>query len=184
MIRGGTRQGPVARWLVTLLVSGAALAVSATSLQALVTSSVEDHGFHDALQALVDSSGGMAMFDGPPMAPGESRTGCMVARNDSGQPARVVLFGRTAGTGLDAHLQLKVVRGSGTCDDFDRDAVASVLYRGTLQGFPDDAGSGLVDPAGTWKPGELHAYRFVVRLADDTPQGLIASQTFVWHTSA
>lgn len=184
MIRRGTRQGPVARWLVALLVSGAVLAVTATSLQALATSRDENHGFHDAPLAVADSSGGMAMFDGRPMAPGERRTGCMVVRNDSASPASIALSGRTGGTGLEAHLELKVIRGSGTCDDFDRDASAAVLYRGTLQGFPHDARSSLVDPAGSWEPGESHTYRFVIRLSDDAPQGLTAGQTFVWHTSA
>lgn len=184
MTRGRTRQGSIARWLVTLLVSGAVLTVTATSLQAYSGSRGEDRSFQGAPQALTDSSGGVAMFDGPPMTPGESRTGCMVVRNQSGSPARVVLFGRTGGTGLDAHLELKVVRGTGPCDDFRRDASSGALYRGTVQGFPDDARSGLVDPAGTWEPGESHTYRFVVRLSDDAPQGLTASQSFVWQTSA
>lgn len=184
MIGRVARSSTIARSLATLLVSGAVLAVTATSLQAYAASRGEDRGLHDAPQAAATSTGGSTMFEGPPMAPGEARTGCMVVRNDSSLPARVVLFGRTLGTGLDAHLELKVVRGTGAYKDFDRDPSDAVLYRGTLRGFPDDAASGLVDPAGSWVPGESHTYRFVVRLSDDAPQGLTAGQSFVWQISA
>lgn len=185
MVRRLSSSGPIARWILTLLVLAGVATVWVTGLQAAAAG--EERGFVEAPAVVTSRS--LPMFGGPPMVPGERRAGCTVVQNEGGSPARVVLFGRTGGTGLDAHLGLTVLRGSGSCEDFRRDPTdhrglgAGVLFRGTLRGFPDDPAAALADPATTWEPGEAHAYRFVVRLVEEAPQGLTASQSFVWQTS-
>lgn len=176
MVRRLSSSGQVARWILTLLVLAGVATVWITGLQAAAAG--EERGFAEAPAVVASRS--LPMFDGPPMVPGERRTGCTAVRNDGGSPARVVLFGRTGGTGLDRHLRLTVIRGKGTCNDFRPDGT---LYRGSLRDFPDDAGSGIADQHVALLPGESRTYRFAVRLAGDAPQGLTVSQSFLWRAS-
>lgn len=65
-------------------------------------------------------------------------------------------------------------------------AGAGVVYSGTLQSFPDDYTSGLVDPTPgspeSWTNGETHTYKFVVSVQDNnSAQGKNATQTFTWE---
>ncbi|HVM11170.1 MAG TPA: hypothetical protein VM638_01660 [Actinomycetota bacterium] len=130
-------------------------------------------------------------------APGDAVEACVRVAY-SGVPATVSLYGTTQGTGLDAYLELSVTRGSmpaggeaGSCEGFVEDPTDylghgdGVMYRGSLQAFPDHPDAGLADPVATapavWADGEAHAYRLRVELgADDRAQGRSASQRFIW----
>ena len=82
-----------------------------------------------------------------------------------------------------------------TCTDFSADATeylgtgqgAGVVYKGTLQGYPDSWSAGLVDAPGaaeTWTANEKHAYKIRVELpssASSTAAGLTANQQFTWE---
>lgn len=182
------------RLLATAFVAACMVAVMTLSLKAFAAATDGDAGRHDGQMALSDTARGVPMFRKPPMKPGESRSGCLVVANHGEGPTRVTMFGRTGGTGLDAHLMLTVVRGAASsststnCAGFrpDRSDYVGlgdgVIFRGTLSAFPDDAADGLLDPGGSWQPGEAHAYRFVVRLSGQAPQGLTATQSFMWQT--
>jgi hypothetical protein len=61
-----------------------------------------------------------------------------------------------------------------------------VIYNGTLQAFPDDYASGLVDPlAGSpesWTTDEVHVYRLTVTLQSNFgAQNKDATQAFRWE---
>jgi hypothetical protein len=132
--------------------------------------------------------------------PGNTTSACIKVTYDGSIPSTVRLHGTTTGTGLDAYLDLKVTRGTYTpstpafksCTNFQPDASNyvgagnGVIYNGTLQGFPDDYVSGLVDPlSGTpesWTTGESHVYRLDVTLQSNFgAQGKTAAQVFRWE---
>ena len=110
------------------------------------------------------------------------------------------LYGTTTGSGLDQYLDLKVTRGTynpstpafKSCTNFQADgtdylgAGNGVIYTGTLQAYPDDYASGLVDPTSgapeSWSSGEVHVYRFDMTLQSNfAAQGKNATQTFRWE---
>jgi hypothetical protein len=112
----------------------------------------------------------------------------------------VRLHGTTTGSGLDQYLDLKVTRGVyspsdpafKSCTNFQADgtnyigAGNGVIYNGTLQAFPDDYASGLVDPLSgspeSWTTGEAHVYRIDVTLQNNfSAQNKDAAQTFRWE---
>lgn len=184
----------VRRSLATLVTVVGVVLIATTGVEAVAASDPAEVGVRDGSVALSDTAAGVPLFEGPPMRHGESRDGCLAVVNESDAPTRTLVFGETTGNGLDAHLELAVVRGtlpdsvSGSCFGFRPDPTdhaglgKGVLYRGTLRAFPDDAVGGLVDPE-VWQPGDAHGYRFVIRLAGDAPQGLTAGQSFVWQTA-
>ena len=146
-----------------------------------------------------DDDAGAAMFAMPNMAPGASEERCIMVSYTGTLPATVRLYGTTPGTGpgLAPYLELTVTRGTGgsfgTCAGFTPDPVdhvgagPGVIFDGTLDGWPDTYGTGLVDPSAApeqWTTGESHTYRFEVGLSPalaDEAQGLTAGQTFVWE---
>jgi hypothetical protein len=132
--------------------------------------------------------------------PGNTTSGCIKVIYDGSLPASVRLYGTTTGSGLDQYLNLTVTRGSynapepafKSCTNFQADSTdylgsgAGVVYSGTLQGYPDNYGSGLVDPTSgsleSWITGEDHVYRFDVTLQSDfSAQNKDATQTFTWE---
>ena len=145
---------------------------------------------------LTDDDSGAAMFTGlGNLQPGTSVTRCLVVNYEGSLPASVRLHGTTGGTGLDPYLSLRVTRGSKTsafpsCSDFTADTTtyiagkpAGTIFDGTLAGYPDSWGAGIVDPVTgspeTWIAGESHAYRFEATVQDDVAaQGKNATQTF------
>jgi predicted ribosomally synthesized peptide with SipW-like signal peptide len=153
----------------------------------------------------VNCLGGTRMFNLSGMTPGQSATPACIKVTYSGTaPSNVRLYGATTGTGLDQYLDLKVTRGTGgttfpSCTGFTNDSTnhggfgAGVIYSGTLQGFGDNYGAGLVDPtdcgsppcaAEQWLDPETHVYKFEVTLQSSTPnaaQGLTATQDFTWE---
>jgi hypothetical protein len=144
-----------------------------------------------------NSAGGTAMVMSE-MVPRDSVETCSVVSYSAAIPATVRLYGATTGTGLDRYLQLTVTRGTGSpsagapCSGFVPDRAAynglprGVIFRGTLNEFPDAYEVGLIDPIRTrpetWRNGESHAYRFsITLLADNGAQGLTAGQSFTWE---
>jgi hypothetical protein len=127
-----------------------------------------------ASPALELRDGGKAAFSLQNAKPGSSATGCLVLTYSGSDPALLRLYGKTVGTGFDRYLKLVVTRGS-SCARFRRE---SIVYDGTLRGFPDDRETAIRE---TWSPSESHAYRFHVSVRDDNAaQGLRARQTFTW----
>lgn len=107
--------------------------------------------------------------------PGDSATGCLRVAYRGAEPARVLLYGTTTGTGFDRYLELTVERGA-SCRG------GELVYDGTLKGFPDGPTGAIED---SWTPDESHVYRFAISVRDDNAaQGLTARQTFTWATDA
>jgi len=149
---------------------------------------------------LSDNGDGSSMLSLTGALPGDTTSACIKVTYDGSIPSTVRLHGTTTGTGLDAYLDLKVTRGTyspsapafKSCTNFQPDgtnyigAGNGVVYNGTLQGFPDDYASGLVDPLSgspeSWTTGESHVYRLDVTLQTDfAAQSKTAAQAFRWE---
>ena len=149
---------------------------------------------------LSDNGDGSALVSLASAVPGDTTSACIRVTYDGSLPATVRLHGTTSGSGLDQYLDLKVTRGTyspsapayKSCTNFQSDATDyigagnGVIYNGTLQGYPDDYASGLVDPLGaspeSWTTGEAHVYRLDVTLQQNfSAQGKNAAQVFRWE---
>jgi hypothetical protein len=149
---------------------------------------------------LSDNGDGSSMVSLSAAVPGDTTSACIQVTYDGSLPAAVKLHGTTTGSGLDQYLDLKVTRGSyspttpafKSCTNFQADgtnyvgAGSGVIYNGTLQGFPDDYASGLVDPTSgspeSWTNGEVHVYKVDVTLQSNfAAQNMDATQTFRWE---
>ena len=149
---------------------------------------------------LSDNGDGSSIVSLSGAVPGDTTSACIKVTYDGTLPATVRLHGTTTGSGLDQYLDLKVTRGTynpstpafKSCTNFQPDATNyvgagnGVIYSGTLQGYPDDYASGLVDPTSgspeSWTTGEVHVYRIDVTLQQNfSAQGKDASQTFRWE---
>ena len=149
---------------------------------------------------LSDNGDGSSMLSLTGALPGDTTSACIKVTYDGSIPSTVRLHGTTTGTGLDPYLDLKVTRGTyspsapafKSCTNFQPDgtnyigAGNGVVYNGTLQGFPDDYASGLVDPLSgspeSWTTGESHVYRLDVTLQTDfAAQSKTAAQAFRWE---
>jgi predicted ribosomally synthesized peptide with SipW-like signal peptide len=181
-------------WSVVVLVFLVAAVSGGTWAAFTATTDNSGNSFSAGSVTLSDNDSGAAMLTLTSAAPGATDTGCIRVSYTGSLPATVRLYGTTTGTGLDPYLSLTVTRGTissgafDSCANFSADgtdyigAGAGVLYSGTLQGYPDDYASGIVDPTSAWTNGEEHAYRFTVTLQDDNAaQGKTATQTFIWE---
>ncbi len=149
---------------------------------------------------LSDNGDGTSLMSMAAGVPGDTTSACIKVTYDGSLPASVRLYGTTTGSGLDPYVDLKITRGAYTptepafksCTNFQPDAANyigagnGVIYNGTLQAFPDDYASGLVDPlAGSpesWTSGEVHVYRFETVLQSDfAAQNKNATQAFLWE---
>jgi len=149
---------------------------------------------------LSDNGDGSALVSLASAVPGDTTSACIQVTYGGSLPATVRLHGTTTGSGLDQYLSLKVTRGTynpsapayKSCTNFQADgtdyigAGNGVVYNGTLQGYPDDYASGLVDPTSgspeSWTTGEVHVYRLDVTLQQNfSAQGKDASQVFRWE---
>jgi hypothetical protein len=149
---------------------------------------------------LSDNGDGSSMLSLSGAVPGDTTSACMKVSYDGSLPATVRLHGTTTGSGLDSYLDLKVTRGSyspstpafKSCTNFQPDgtdyigAGNGVIYNGTLQGYPDDYASGLVDPLSgspeSWAAGEDHVYKLEVTVQNNfSAQNKDATQTFRWE---
>ena len=149
---------------------------------------------------LSDNGDGSSMLSLTGALPGDTTSACIKVTYDGSIASTVRLHGTTTGTGLDAYLDLKVTRGTyspsapafKSCTNFQPDgtnyigAGNGVIYNDTLQGFPDDYASGLVDPLSgspeSWTTGESHVYRLDVTLQSNfAAQSKTAAQAFRWE---
>jgi len=150
--------------------------------------------------SLSDNGDGSNIVSLSVAVPGATTSACIKVTYGGTLPATVRLHGTTTGSGLDQYLDLKVTRGTYTpttpafksCTNFQPDgtnyigAGNGVTYNGTLQGYPDDYASGLVDPLSgspeSWTNTEVHVYRIDVTLQQNfSAQGKDAAQTFRWE---
>jgi hypothetical protein len=149
---------------------------------------------------LSDNGDGSSMLSLSAAVPGATTSACIKVTYDGSLPATVRLQGTTTGSGLDAYLDLKITRGTyspsdpafKSCTNFQADgtnyigAGNGVIYNGTLQAFPDDYASGLVDPQSgspeSWTTGEPHVYKIEVTLQSNfAAQNKDATQAFKWE---
>jgi hypothetical protein len=149
---------------------------------------------------LSDNGDGSALVSLAGAVPGDTTSACIQVSYDGSLPATVRLHGTTSGGGLDQYLDLKVTRGTyspsapayKSCTNFQPDTVDytgagnGVVYSGTLQGYPDDYASGLVDPTSgspeSWITGEVHVYKLDVTLQQNfAAQNKDAAQVFRWE---
>jgi hypothetical protein len=186
---------------VLLAVSGAWTAATWSALSD--TSATPANAVAAGSVALADNDSGSGLLVLGSARPNDSVTGCIrVAYSGSG-PAKVRLFGTTAGgTGLASYLDLIVTRGTlpagaaaGSCTTFTPDATdylgsgSGVIYTGTVAAFPAAGAGALVDPtaaaAATWNAGEVHSYRFRATLRNDpAAQGTTATPSFTWEATS
>lgn len=149
---------------------------------------------------LSDNGDGSSLMSLSAALPGNTTNACIRVTYDGSLPATVRLHGTTTGSGLDQYLDLKVTRGVynptepafKSCTNFQADgtdyigAGNGVIYNGTLQAFPDDYASGVVDPLSgspeSWTTGEVHVYRLDVTLQSNFgAQNKDATQAFRWE---
>lgn len=152
--------------------------------------------------SLTDDDSGSTLISVTGLVPGAPQTRCVTVAYGGSLPARVRLHADVAGSGLAAHLTLRLRRGTfaappggGGCGGFVADPAdhtgrgPGVLYDGPLGSFPTAWGNGLVDPSTTdspaaqsWTAGDSHAYEVRLTLADDlAAQGLTATGTLTWE---
>lgn len=149
---------------------------------------------------LSDNGDGSSLMSLSGAVPGDTTNACIRVTYEGSLPATVRLHGTTTGSGLDQYLDLKVTRGVYTptepafksCTNFQADgtdyigAGNGVVYNGTLQAFPDDYASGLVDPLSgspeSWTTGEVHVYQLELTLQSNFgAQNKDATQAFRWE---
>jgi hypothetical protein len=149
---------------------------------------------------LSDNGDGSSLLSLSAAVPGATTSACIKVTYDGSLPSTVRLHGGTTGSGLDQYLDLRITRGLDTpttpafksCANFQPDgtdytgAGNGVIYNGTLQAFPDDYASGLVDPQSSspesWTNSEVHVYKLDVTLQSNfAAQNKDAAQTFRWE---
>src|SRR5215210_7975636 len=149
---------------------------------------------------LSDNGDGTSLMSLSGALPGNTTSACIKVTFDGSLASTVRLYGATTGSGLDQYLDLKVTRGTyspstpafKSCTNFQADgtdyigAGNGVIYNGTLQGYPDDYASGLVDPLGgfpeAWTTGEVHVYKLDVTVQNNfAAQNKDATQAFRWE---
>ena len=145
-------------------------------------------------RALVRNDGGRALFTLPNAKPGTTSTSCVVITYNGARAAKIRLYGKSSGSGLQSFVNLRVTRGtlprgSGarSCSGFKADATnyralgKGVVYNGVLASFPTSWKKAYAQSQ-TWKTGAKHAYRFEVSVADsNAAQGLWMSSGFTWE---
>ncbi len=191
-------------WRRFAVVAGLALLVPAagsiTYAAYTATTSNGGNNIEAGSVKLSDNGDGTSMMSLSAGVPGDTASACIRVTYEGSLPATVRLHGTTTGSGLDQYLDLKVTRGVynpsepafKSCTNFQADgtnyigAGNGVIYAGTLQGFPDDWASGLVDPLSgspeSWTTGEVHVYRLDVTLQGSFgAQNKDATQAFRWE---
>jgi hypothetical protein len=194
----GTRSRVRAGLLLAALLGAAA--GGGTEAAFTATSANDGNRIEAGSVRLDDNDSGSALLALAAAEPGATDAGCIKVTYGGSLPSDVRLYGATTGSGLDQYLELSVTRGTyaptdpafDSCTNFQPDATnyigqgAGVVYDGTLQGYPDDNASGIVDPpAGgpeSWATGESHVYKLELTLRHNlAAQGLNATQQFTWE---
>ena len=148
-------------------------------------------------KALVRNDGGRALYNLPAAKPGVVTTSCVLITYNGAKAAKVRLYGKSTGTGLQQFVTLRVTRGTlprgaaaRSCSGFKADATNyrglgnGVVYNGVLATFPASYKTAYAQSQ-TWKTGAKHAYKFEVQLADtNSAQGLSTSSSFTWQARA
>ncbi len=197
--------------LITLTI-GLAINLSGMGTWAAFTSSTSNTGnsFTSGTVVLTDDDGGSSsMFTATNIKPAETFTRCIAVSYTGSLPANVTLFrgsGGFGGTGLEAYLDLRVTRGTGStfaagsaCTGFTPDATEYILGAGNgvvfntaaITSYPLEVGVPIIDPVSVtpevWTNPETHVYRFEVTLQSGAPaaaQGLTANAIeFVWKAT-
>jgi hypothetical protein len=189
------------RVLLVLAVAALGSAVGTYTWAAYVaTTENSDNTIASGTVTLSDNDSGGSLVSLSNAMPGSTDTGCIRVRYAGSLAANVRLYGTTTGSGLDRYLDVTVTRGVyspstpsfDSCTDFQPDgtdyigAGAGVIYNGTLENFPDNWSTGLVDPTAgspeSWGTDEVHVYRVTVTLQNDiAAESLSATQTFTWE---
>lgn len=198
MFRSRNTATKVAATAVVVGLIGAVAGVGTWSAFSATTSN-NGNTFSAGSVSLTDNDSGSAMLSLTAAKPGDTDTSCIDVTFTGSIASTVRLYGATTGTGLDPYLDLTVTRGTmaagssfDSCTGFTPDGTSygnganGVVYSGTLQGYPDDYATGIVDPFATsprtWLTGEKHAYKFVVTVQNnDAAQGKNATQQFTWE---
>jgi hypothetical protein len=145
------------------------------------------NSFEAGTVAVHDDDAGSAMFSVSAMRPADApRSSCITVTYDGSLDATARIYASIGPSGLEPYLNLTVEEGSsssgfGDCTGF---SPTSTVYTGTLAAFPTSAATGIVDPDGTWSPGEPHSYRFTVSVrSDPNGQGKDVGAVFTWQVS-
>lgn len=133
------------------------------------------------------------LFSLPNLAAGKRIERCIAVTYEGDVPATISLYATRGGTGLDAFLDLDVVRGqmpsstNGTCTGFVPDAEnlagvgPGVLYDGRLAEFPSGAAPSVTPSGPPWQDGDTHAYKIALSLASQAAaEGLSVQFDLVW----
>ncbi|MGI5182398.1 hypothetical protein ACQEVZ_39590 [Dactylosporangium sp. CA-152071] len=175
--------------LCALVIGAATTTLTWAAFSAQATS--PGNSFDTGTVSITDNDGGTALFNAAAIWPGSPISKCIQVTYTGTLPAGVRLYGATtAGTGLEAYLELTVVRGTvsnGTfpdCASFTADSTdhiglgPGVLYSGPLSGFA----IGVTDPGAAWSTNDRHAYKLSIDLADTiAAEGKTVTETFVWE---
>jgi hypothetical protein len=148
-------------------------------------------------KALVRNDGGRALFTLPNARPGTTSTSCVLITYNGAKAAKIRLYGKSSGTGLQQFVTLRVTRGTlpkgaaaRSCTGFKADATnyrglgSGVVYNGVLATFPTKWATAY-PVSQRWKTGAKHAYRFEALVADtNAAQGLWMNASFTWEARA
>jgi len=162
------------------------------------TSGGSDRGARTAVKkALVRNDRGRALYTLPSARPGVVTTSCVLITYNGAKAAKIRLYGKSTGTGLQQFVTLRVTRGTlprgaaaRSCSGFKADATnykglgKGVIYNGVLASFANTwAKASSIGTA--WKTGAKHAYKFEVQIADtNSAQGLSTTSSFTWEARA
>lgn len=160
----------------------------------------DNNGFTTGSVSIEDNDAGDLMLSLTDAKPGASTSACIKVTYTGTLFSSVRMYGTTTGTGLATYLGLTITRGTysspepqfASCTNFTPDSQdylgvgSGVVYSGTLEGFPDTYGTGLIDAASSsvesWGTSESHVYRITVTLLDDSAaEGKNATQAFTWE---
>ena len=136
---------------------------------------------------LGDDDAGTKMFAVTGLKPGATATKCIKVTSTGTVPATVRLYGTgiTSTNSMSRYLNLAVYLGTGgataSCSGFS----GSLVYNGSVSGFPTDS---YANGVGTWTTTgtatETRTYAVVYTLSTNTPtsvQGGATGLTFVWE---
>jgi hypothetical protein len=160
-----------------------------TSLAAFsATTDNTGNTFSAGTVVLTDNDLGSAMFTASGLKPGDSNVGCIEVTYSGSLNANVRVYGAvTAGTGLEAYLDLTIERGDGDCTTFG--TPTAVWTNGTdgdlgvFMSTETDYASGSDNWAVTGgAPDDMVPYRFTIDLQDNNAaQGLTSTVSFTFE---
>ena len=176
--------------LILILLVGLAGAVAYGTYAAFTdTTANGSNSFAGGTVTLTSNSAATPVYALASRSPGDTGQRC-VRVTYSGSLASTVRLYRSAfsgGTGLDAYVDLTVIRGSGTQTDCSDFSSAATVYSGTLASFASAYASGLAltnaGGSASWSQNDAVTYRITVQLQNNTAaQGLgTGTHSFTWE---